>query len=168
MLLTGTEDALALVHALARAPNPHVVTIMGIVGMAIDYGAVHIVLDSPVPLVTFALQGDPMWPKAAIMVPRPWRWGYEMAPYAMASRFVHAGSLAVDYFNGRYLGQTDQAQARAQAYEAEYLFAVRKSIESFDSRQQALLSDFGEGVRSQQVRHLIYEPSRHIPLTDLV
>lgn len=168
MNLTGNEDFPKLLHMLTRTHNQHVNGIMTVAALAFDQGAVEVKKNATVPLLTFALQGFSSLPKGTFMVPRAWDtlWGVE--PFASASVVVRAASLLVDYFNNRFIGQTTAAYDRAAAYEAEYLTSYARKIESFDSRQQAILKSFPEGVRTASIRHLIYRPSPYIPLADLV
>jgi hypothetical protein len=79
-------------------------------------------------------------------------------PVLQMGAVVFVGSQAVDYYNGKLTYEAHKnVLSRAYAYEAEYLLTIlTMGCQTMTEYQKGVLKRFGEGLRSKEVRPLLY------------
>jgi hypothetical protein len=92
---------------------------------------------------------------AAIISPQEWEVMFVDDPVMQTGAVVNMASRAVDVLNKRAICEHD---ARAQAYEAEYLMVLQKHAPKleFNSYQRQLLKRFPDGLASPEALPFVY------------
>ncbi len=119
----------------------------------------------PVPTLTFSFTKGIFEPIPMIMV--PFDWGSRMRSGNEILDTIRVCSQMTDYFHGVYIGQTEIAALRAEAYQAEWCkHTVHFGAEAKSGRVLDLMARYPEGLDSPSVKHLVYPLKPYISLND--
>lgn len=96
--------------------------------------------------------------QAVIILPENWVTLFRTDPIFNIGGVLYTGSQAIDFYNGRLIGQQEEATLRSQAYEAEILYRTRLEIPQylFQPYQEQVMEKFPLGLSSIAAGPLIY------------
>lgn len=143
----------------ARFPNPRIATLMRQVWDLVGHKIVPAVLGVPVASLHLAVVPDGGGQLVArILVPEDWPAMAAKDAILQYGALVWTGSLAVDFYNDRYV--PPDALRRAYAHEAEFYLALKRLDPTWrpNPYQRQVLADYPQGLDSPQVQGLLYEP----------
>lgn len=124
-----------------------------------------LVSTSPRENLTFIVNSyEGLYQEAAILLPDEWVSLFRDDPIFHIGGVMYTGSQAIDFYNGKLIGQKETATLRGQGYESELLYQTHLEIPDyqFQPYQEMVLTKFPMGLSSLGADQLLY---RSAPVT---
>ncbi len=143
------------VGALCHFPNPIIATLMQHVWNIYGSRTVRVAMADAVETPSFAVfppkAGQDLLP--VVMVPPSWLINPD--PGMRLGAMVFCGSQAVDFFNGRLLGNSPECHRRAQANESEFLQTFMRDYPAWQPNpyQEKVRARFPDGIKGTDLQY---------------